>query len=43
VSGISLEMLSVADVTARSLTGADTVIFYDSDYNPSMDKQCEDR
>jgi helicase SWR1 len=25
------------------LTGADTVIFYDSDYNPSMDKQCEDR
>ncbi|CAE6405730.1 unnamed protein product [Rhizoctonia solani] len=26
-----------------NLTGADTVIFYDSDYNPSMDKQCEDR
>lgn len=27
----------------RSLTGADTVIFYDSDFNPQMDKQCEDR
>ncbi|KAG8735851.1 swr1 complex component [Ceratobasidium sp. 414] len=26
-----------------NLTGADTVIFYDSDYNPSMDRQCEDR
>jgi len=26
-----------------SLTGADTVIFYDSDFNPQMDKQCEDR
>ena len=29
--------------TGRSLTGADTVIFYDSDFNPQMDKQCEDR
>ena len=28
---------------ARSLTGADTVIFYDSDFNPQMDRQCEDR
>ena len=27
----------------HSLTGADTVIFYDSDFNPQMDKQCEDR
>ncbi len=27
----------------RSLTGADTVIFYDSDFNPQMDRQCEDR
>lgn len=26
-----------------SLTGADTVVFYDSDFNPQMDKQCEDR
>ncbi|KAG2137304.1 SNF2 family N-terminal domain-containing protein [Suillus cothurnatus] len=26
-----------------NLTGADTVIFYDSDFNPQMDKQCEDR
>jgi helicase SWR1 len=25
------------------LTGADTVIFYDSDFNPQMDRQCEDR
>ncbi|KAF9581077.1 swr1 complex component, partial [Lunasporangiospora selenospora] len=26
-----------------NLTGADTVIFYDSDWNPSMDRQCQDR
>lgn len=26
-----------------NLTGADSVIFYDSDWNPSMDKQCQDR
>ena len=26
-----------------NLTGADTVIFYDSDWNPSMDKQAQDR
>ncbi|KAF9448264.1 hypothetical protein P691DRAFT_781222 [Macrolepiota fuliginosa MF-IS2] len=26
-----------------NLTGADTVVFYDSDFNPQMDKQCEDR
>jgi helicase SWR1 len=26
-----------------NLTGADTVIFYDSDWNPCMDKQCQDR
>jgi helicase SWR1 len=27
----------------HSLTGADTVVFYDSDFNPQMDRQCEDR
>ena len=26
-----------------NLTGADTVIFYDVDWNPAMDKQCQDR
>ncbi|KAG1465772.1 hypothetical protein G6F56_004820 [Rhizopus delemar] len=26
-----------------NLTGADSVIFYDLDWNPSMDKQCQDR
>lgn len=26
-----------------NLMGADTVIFYDSDWNPAMDKQCQDR
>ncbi|OAP59594.1 hypothetical protein AYL99_06892 [Fonsecaea erecta] len=26
-----------------NLTGADTVIFYDLDWNPAMDKQCTDR
>jgi superfamily II DNA/RNA helicase len=26
-----------------NLTGADTVIFYDTDWNPSMDKQAQDR
>ncbi|KAF9009295.1 hypothetical protein BDZ89DRAFT_1078560 [Hymenopellis radicata] len=26
-----------------NLTGASTVIFYDSDFNPQMDRQCEDR
>ncbi|KAK5257247.1 swr1 complex component [Cryomyces antarcticus] len=26
-----------------NLTGADTVIFYDIDWNPAMDKQCQDR
>ncbi|KTW26011.1 hypothetical protein T552_03281 [Pneumocystis carinii B80] len=26
-----------------NLTGANTVIFYDSDWNPSMDRQCQDR
>lgn len=31
------------DITLFSLTGADTVIFYDSDFNPQMDRQCEDR
>lgn len=25
------------------MTGADTVVFYDSDFNPQMDRQCEDR
>lgn len=26
-----------------NLTGADSVIFYDQDWNPAMDKQCQDR
>ncbi|GAA96197.1 uncharacterized protein L969DRAFT_44277 [Mixia osmundae IAM 14324] len=26
-----------------NLTGADTVVFYDSDWNPAMDRQCQDR
>ncbi|CAG8509274.1 12714_t:CDS:2 [Acaulospora colombiana] len=26
-----------------NLTGADSVIFYDSDWNPCMDRQCQDR
>ncbi|RUS25965.1 SNF2 family N-terminal domain-containing protein [Jimgerdemannia flammicorona] len=26
-----------------NLTGADTVVFYDSDWNPCMDHQCQDR
>ncbi|CAG8479578.1 8736_t:CDS:10 [Ambispora gerdemannii] len=26
-----------------NLTGADTVVFYDSDWNPCMDRQCQDR
>ncbi|KAL9636144.1 MAG: hypothetical protein Q9164_003000 [Protoblastenia rupestris] len=26
-----------------NLTGADTVIFYDMDWNPAMDRQCQDR
>ncbi|CAJ0650137.1 2501_t:CDS:2, partial [Entrophospora sp. SA101] len=26
-----------------NLTGADTVIFYDSDWNPCADRQCQDR
>lgn len=26
-----------------NLTGADTVVFYDQDWNPAMDKQCQDR
>lgn len=26
-----------------NLTGADTVIFYDLDWNPALDKQCQDR
>lgn len=26
-----------------NLTGADTVIFYDTDWNPAMDKQAMDR
>jgi helicase SWR1 len=41
--------ISVFILSSRSgglginLTGADTVIFYDSDWNPCMDKQCQDR
>ena len=34
---------SDAHIFFCSLTGADTVVFYDSDFNPQMDKQCEDR
>lgn len=26
-----------------NLTGADTVVFYDSDWNPTMDAQAQDR
>ncbi|KAL7415246.1 SNF2 family N-terminal domain-containing protein [Mrakia frigida] len=26
-----------------NLTGADTVLFFDSDWNPALDKQCQDR
>ena len=26
-----------------NLTGADTVVFYDSDWNPAMDQQAQDR
>lgn len=26
-----------------NLTGADTVVFYDSDWNPAMDAQAQDR
>lgn len=33
----------MTDLLPLSLTGADTVIFYDSDFNPQMDRQCEDR
>ena len=39
-------LLSCSSLIAHaclSLTGADTVIFYDSDFNPQMDRQCEDR
>ena len=35
--------ISVLTLLFNSLTGADTVVFYDSDFNPQMDKQCEDR
>jgi helicase SWR1 len=41
--------ISVFILSSRSgglginLTGADSVIFYDSDWNPCMDKQCQDR
>ena len=43
------ERITVFILSSRSgglginLTGADTVIFYDSDWNPAMDKQCQDR
>lgn len=43
------ERISVFILSTRSgglginLTGADSVIFYDSDWNPAMDKQCQDR
>ena len=32
----------LADVGVR-FQGADTVIFYDSDWNPALDRQCQDR
>ena len=43
------ERITVFILSTRSgglginLTGADSVIFYDSDWNPAMDKQCQDR
>ena len=46
---IIILLASVFLLTTRSgglglnLTGADTVIIHDSDFNPSMDKQAEDR
>lgn len=46
---ISLLLISVFLLTTRSgglginLTGADTVIIHDSDFNPAMDRQAEDR
>jgi hypothetical protein len=30
-------------IVGLNLTGADTVIFYDSDWNPAMDAQAQDR
>lgn len=38
-----LHLIFATDSIHYSLTGADTVVFYDSDFNPQMDKQCEDR
>ncbi len=38
-----MEVCFLRLILAHSLTGADTVIFYDSDFNPQMDRQCEDR
>ncbi|KAG6882024.1 hypothetical protein C0993_012188 [Termitomyces sp. T159_Od127] len=45
---IFTQMTKVLDILEiylnfHGLTGADTVVFYDSDFNPQMDKQCEDR
>ncbi|KAF2453474.1 SNF2 family N-terminal domain-containing protein, partial [Lineolata rhizophorae] len=43
------ERITVMILSSRSgglginLTGADTVIFYDLDWNPAMDRQCQDR
>ena len=33
----------VSKFAGLNLTGADTVIFYDSDWNPAMDRQAMDR
>jgi hypothetical protein len=40
---LETKLTSLTDSMIGSLTGADTVIFYDSDFNPQMDRQCEDR
>ena len=39
----ALEKLSRSGGVGMNLTGADTVIFYDSDWNPTMDAQAQDR
>jgi hypothetical protein len=36
-------MFAFDDMNISIHTGADTVIFYDSDWNPAMDQQAQDR